>query len=85
MISATLRITLGSLIAGALIAAPAASAGVDSCDRSCMTGLVDQYLAALVKHDPAGLPLAKGVRFTENTPSPQFHHTPLAAAAGRGR
>ncbi len=32
-----------------------------------MTGLVDQYLAAMVKHDPSGLPLAKGVRYTENT------------------
>ena len=41
--------------------------GQTTCDRSCMTGLVDQYLAALVKHDPSGLPLAKGVRFTENT------------------
>ena len=38
-----------------------------SCDRVCMTGLVDQYLAALVRHDPAGLPLSRGVRFTENT------------------
>src|SRR5580704_8675641 len=37
------------------------------CDRACMTALTDQYLAALVKHDPSGLPLAKGVRFTENT------------------
>jgi hypothetical protein len=37
------------------------------CDRACMTALTDQYLAALVKHDPAGLPLSKGVRFTENT------------------
>ena len=37
------------------------------CDRPCMEGLVDQYLAALVKHDPSGLPLSKGVRFTENT------------------
>ena len=32
-----------------------------------MTGLVDWYLAAMVKHDPSGLPLAKGVRYTENT------------------
>jgi hypothetical protein len=32
-----------------------------------MTGLVDQYLAAVVRHDPAGLPLSPGVRFTENT------------------
>ena len=32
-----------------------------------MMGLVDQYLAALVKHDPSGLPLSPSVRFTENT------------------
>ena len=37
------------------------------CPRACMEGLVDQYLAALVRHDPSGLPLSKGVRFTENT------------------
>jgi hypothetical protein len=37
------------------------------CGRSCMIALTDHYLAALVKHDPAGLPLARGVRFTENT------------------
>src|ERR1700722_20235316 len=37
------------------------------CDRACMSALTDQYLAALVKHDPAGLPLSRGVRFTENT------------------
>ena len=37
------------------------------CDRACMIALTDQYLAALVKHDPAGLPLSRGVRFTENT------------------
>src|SRR5438105_9297351 len=42
-------------------------AAAPGCDRACMTGLVDQYLAALVKHDPAGLPLSPGVRFTENT------------------
>jgi hypothetical protein len=32
-----------------------------------MTALTDQYLAALVTHDPSGLPLSRGVRFTENT------------------
>ena len=37
------------------------------CDRACMTAITDQYLAALVKHDPSGLPLSRGVRFTENT------------------
>jgi hypothetical protein len=38
----------------------------DVCDRACLTGLVDQYLEALVAHDPGRLPLARVVRFTEN-------------------
>ena len=37
------------------------------CPRACMTQVMDQYLDALVRHDPSGLPLSKGVRFTENT------------------
>jgi hypothetical protein len=45
----------------------AAFAASKHCDRACMTAITDQYLAALVKHDPSGLPLSRGVRFTENT------------------
>jgi hypothetical protein len=36
------------------------------CDRACLNGFVDQYLAALVAHDPSRLPLERGVKFTEN-------------------
>jgi len=54
------------VIAG-LVAASGVHAQPVRCDRACLTGLVDRYLDALVKHDPSGLPLAKGVRFTENT------------------
>jgi len=36
------------------------------CDRSCLIGMVDRYLAAMVKHDPAGLPLGGSVKYTEN-------------------
>jgi hypothetical protein len=36
------------------------------CDRVCLIGLVDQYLEALVAHDPSRLPLAPNVKFTEN-------------------
>jgi hypothetical protein len=36
------------------------------CDRSCLEGLVDQYLSALVAHDLSRLPLAKTVKFTED-------------------
>ena len=38
-----------------------------ACDRACLSGIVDTYLAALVAHDPARAPLARGLRFTENT------------------
>lgn len=36
------------------------------CDRTCLNGFIDQYLAALVAHDPSRLPLARDVKFTEN-------------------
>jgi hypothetical protein len=40
--------------------------GNNSCDRECLNGFVDQYLDALVKHDPKLVPLTKNVKFTEN-------------------
>jgi hypothetical protein len=47
-------------------AAPIGGAVAPPCDRVCMTGIIDRYLAALVRHDPAGLPLNRDVKFTEN-------------------
>jgi hypothetical protein len=37
-----------------------------SCDRACLKTLLDQYLNAVIKHDPTGLPLVVGFRQTEN-------------------
>ncbi len=48
-------------------AAPVGSGVAPDCDRACMTDIVDRYLAALVRHDPAGLPLNRDAKFTENT------------------
>jgi len=42
-------------------------AGEESCDRACLRGLLTQYLDAMIAHAPARLPVAKGVRFTEDT------------------
>lgn len=36
------------------------------CDRACLGSVLDQYLNAVVKHDPGAAPLAVGVRQTEN-------------------
>ena len=41
-------------------------AASNDCDRACLDGLVDQYLKALVAHDPAKLSLAKNAKFTED-------------------
>lgn len=43
-----------------------AGAAGEQCDRACLNGLVDQYLAAMAAHDPSRLPLAKTVKFTED-------------------
>src|SRR5205807_1932244 len=36
------------------------------CDRMCLRTLLDQYLAAVIKHDPKAAALAVGFRQTEN-------------------
>jgi len=51
---------------GLRAAARPAAAASDGCDRACLDGFVDQYLNALVAHDPSKLPLAKNVKFTED-------------------
>jgi hypothetical protein len=38
----------------------------EKCDRACLSGFITSYLDALVAHDPTRLPVAPGVRFTEN-------------------
>ncbi|MGC1458595.1 MAG: nuclear transport factor 2 family protein [Steroidobacteraceae bacterium] len=49
------------LLAGATHAHAAAQ-----CDRACLEGFVDRYFDALLAHDPARVPLAAGVRYTED-------------------
>jgi hypothetical protein len=41
--------------------------GTGDCDRACLQGLAEQFIAALVAHDPSKVPLAKGVRYSENS------------------
>ena len=38
-----------------------------SCDYACLTGFVDQYLKALIAHDPSQIRVTANVKFTENT------------------
>lgn len=60
------RIALsGAVFLGCLVAHPTRAAA-ETCDRSCLEGFVNRYLAALVAQDPSKLPLAKNARYTEN-------------------
>jgi hypothetical protein len=62
-----MRLVFHALAAAAtlLLATPAVLAR-DRCDKACLEAIADQYRAAYVKHDPAALPLAKKLHFSEN-------------------
>src|SRR5579863_10334568 len=54
-------------LAGAMLLAGALSAHAAApCDRACLEGFVDHYLDAVLAHNPSLVPLAPGVRFTED-------------------
>jgi hypothetical protein len=61
----TPRITIAalSLIVCLGVAGSADAAG---CDRACLAKVLDQYVTAVLKHDPSAAPLAPGFRYTEN-------------------
>jgi len=52
------------VIAASFAALPAL--GAAACDRACLKTSLDQYLQAIVKHDPKAAPLFLGYRHTEN-------------------
>lgn len=58
------RLVRAALLALSLLwTVPAAA---EDCDRACMSGLITTYVDALIAHDPSALPVAPGVRVTED-------------------
>ena len=43
-----------------------------NCNRACLEDVVNQYIAALVAHDPKRLPLSADLRYTENNQTMQI-------------
>src|SRR5262245_17287551 len=82
----------GILILAAVIVAANLTTNVDAstgpiplnCNRACLENLVDQYLAAVVAHDPKRLPLSKDVRYTENDQVLELGDGIWKTAEGRG-
>jgi hypothetical protein len=61
---AKLRLSVATLFS--LFSLAVSAAGGSTCDRACLEGYVDKYFAAVIDNDPARIPLAPDVRFTEN-------------------
>lgn len=62
------RTWIAALLAAAAVAphAPTRAQPVETCDRQCLEGFIDQYLAALVAHDSSRAPFAANAKYTEN-------------------
>lgn len=62
------RLAAALALSQAFALAACGSAAADSvpCDRACIVGVTDSYLAALASHDPSAATLAQGVVFVEN-------------------
>jgi hypothetical protein len=52
------------VVPSALARPPQAKA--NDCDRACLNGFVDLYMAAVAAHDPSKLPHRTNVKYTEN-------------------
>jgi hypothetical protein len=72
---------LGTAIA-TLATPSAARAAQADCDRSCLQTFVDQYLKALVAHDPYKAGFGAGVRITENGQRMAFGYGLWKTASG---
>jgi hypothetical protein len=53
-------------ILAAFLICSGAAAAQGNCDRACLTGIVDQYLNAMVANDSTKAPVAANVKYTEN-------------------
>lgn len=49
-----------------LLAVFSQPAAAKTCDRACLSGLLNQYVQDMVSHHPGALPVTRNVRFTEN-------------------
>jgi hypothetical protein len=56
-----------------------------NCNRACLENVVDQYLSALVAHDPKRLPLSKDVMYTENSQVIEIGDGAWKTIEGRGK
>jgi hypothetical protein len=67
------------------VAGEAAARSGGACGEACLNGFIDAYLGAILAHDPARLPTAATVKFTENLVPLQLGREGLWATANGRR
>ncbi|MGA8012416.1 MAG: hypothetical protein WB949_08325 [Candidatus Acidiferrales bacterium] len=77
-------VLMGTAPLSAAPAGPQGGAAPSFCDRSCLNSFVDQYVDALVAHDPSRLPLTKFVKYTENGQKLELGDGFWRTASGKG-
>jgi hypothetical protein len=82
------RVAFGAVSAATFLFVAHARASIGAiplnCDRACLEGVVDQYLAALTAHDPKRLPLSADVRYSENDQMMELGDGHWKTIEGRG-
>src|SRR5437867_7709635 len=75
-----------AMLTGNLVPEAGASTGPIplNCNRACLENLIDQYLAAVVAHDPKRLPVCKEVMYPENDQVIELGAGFWKTAEGRG-
>jgi hypothetical protein len=79
-----MRITFLILCAAMLSLSPIQAAD-QPCDRACLEGFVNDYLTAMVAHDPKRLPVTPNVRFTEDDVPLKLGDALWGTASGLGK
>jgi hypothetical protein len=80
-IAKILTVPFASLMSLGFSQAPAAA---EICDRACLSGMITQYVDAVVAHDHSKLPLAENVRFTEDSKALKLGEGLWQAATTKG-
>src|SRR5580765_1653013 len=70
---------------GSMQAGQAGRAAGGACDRACLQGFVEQYLDAWIARDPARLPLAPNVKYTENGQHLELGDGSWRVGTGKGK
>ncbi|HKJ72589.1 MAG TPA: hypothetical protein VKA19_00605 [Alphaproteobacteria bacterium] len=76
---------VGALLVMFSVMGSTARAADMSCDRACLKGVMDKYLAAMVAHDPSKAPFADNVKFTENGQVLTLHDALWATASANSQ